>query len=543
MDTYNTIIIGSGISGIFTLKHLIDEGNRDVLVLDKNPESFGVWNIKNKPSVFENTHSVSSKLYMTISDFPLSEKTAEFPHHSVILNYYKDYVKHFNLQKYINQNVTVYKIIKENNIWTIHTNGKTYYAQYVVIASGTVNDCPNIPDDDCYKNFTGEIYHSDSYEKIKNVDGKKILIIGGSDTMSDCAMELKNKNNVTVSIKNGAWFQNRNLGANEAADMFYNRFLDFIIKDVLSKKYIGNNTNPNSNNFFNVQFYWGERGSGIDVWQSKCDYLNTYYVKSREIIEQVAKGIITPENNVKDIYQKTVTFETNNSDDFDIILFCTGYKPLKCMKFIDGNIVNSPKYKHIFYKDDPSIMFVGFIRPYLTSIPMISELQSRWVAKYICGNVKLPSNNVMSYEIKNDILNQQKEFPCASERLKTIVDPYDYCNLIANNIDSNVNMFTILITDPYLFYMILFDSWNHHIYRLNDKDTEKQKIAIENIKEIHNEKISNKIRWYTYHSFVYYLFWLILIILVIIYIYYYQYSKIIRFIKKLLSLFKFRRLK
>ena len=115
MNSYNTIIIGSGISGIFTLKHLIEEGNKNVLVLDKNPEPFGVWNINNKHSVFENTYAVSSKLYMTISDFPLPEKTPEFPHHSIILNYYKAYANHFNLYEYIKQNVTVYSVKKNNN--------------------------------------------------------------------------------------------------------------------------------------------------------------------------------------------------------------------------------------------------------------------------------------------------------------------------------------------------------------------------------------------------------------------------------------------
>ena len=141
------------------------------------------------------------------------KNTPEFPHHSIILNYYKQYAKHFNLYPYIKQNVTVYKVEKNNNIWKITTSDNTYYASYVVIASGTVNDCPNIPDDDFYNDFTGEIYHSESYEKIQKVEGKTILIIGGSDTMSDCAMELKNKNKVTISIKNGSWFQNRNAGA------------------------------------------------------------------------------------------------------------------------------------------------------------------------------------------------------------------------------------------------------------------------------------------------------------------------------------------
>ena len=79
---FNTIIIGSGISGLFTLKHLLEEGINNVLVIDKNHNPFGVWNIKNHPSVFEHTYSVSSKLYMTIPDFPMPEDMPEFPHHS-----------------------------------------------------------------------------------------------------------------------------------------------------------------------------------------------------------------------------------------------------------------------------------------------------------------------------------------------------------------------------------------------------------------------------------------------------------------------------
>jgi cation diffusion facilitator CzcD-associated flavoprotein CzcO len=86
MHVHNTIIIGSGISGIFTLKHLIEEGNKNVLVLDKNPQPFGVWDVNNPHGVFENTHTVSSRLYMTISDYPMPENTPEFPHHSLILN-------------------------------------------------------------------------------------------------------------------------------------------------------------------------------------------------------------------------------------------------------------------------------------------------------------------------------------------------------------------------------------------------------------------------------------------------------------------------
>jgi dimethylaniline monooxygenase (N-oxide forming) len=530
---FNTIIIGSGISGIFTLKHLIDEGETNVLVLDKNPEPFGLWNINNEPSVFENTYTVSSRLYMTITDFPMPEDMPEFPHHSLILKYYKDYAEYFNLYPYIKQNCKVENIIKEDNVWIINTNNKTYYSRNVVVASGTVNDCPNIPDDEMYKNFTGEIYHSNSFDHIKNVEGKNILIIGGSDTAMDCAMVLKNNNNVTISIKNGIWFQNRIAGAYEAADMLYSRSIDYLFKNLLTKKYITYNLEPNKIN--NVQFFWGIGGSGIDIWQPKCDYLNSYYVKSREIIEQVSKGVIIPENGVASIDEKSVTFETNDTYEYDIILFCTGYKPLQCMKFLNNEIVTSQKYKHIFYVNDPSIMFVGFIRPYLTSIPMLSELQSRWVAKVICDKVTLPSTQYMNDENVKDDLKQQLEFACSYDRLHTIVDPYDYCNMIADNIGAQLNMSQLIFENPYLLYMILVGSWNHHVYRLNDPDEEKRAIAIKNIKMVYGEKISVKIKSILFHSIYSFIFNIILAILVIYAIIYFYHKSIKKFSSVFLS--------
>ena len=68
-----------------TLKHLKEKNHQNVLVLEKNDSPFGVWNIKNHPSVLPETYCVSSKLYMTISDFPMNDKTPEFPHQSDIL--------------------------------------------------------------------------------------------------------------------------------------------------------------------------------------------------------------------------------------------------------------------------------------------------------------------------------------------------------------------------------------------------------------------------------------------------------------------------
>uniref|UniRef100_A0A6C0D1G3 Flavin-containing monooxygenase n=1 Tax=viral metagenome TaxID=1070528 RepID=A0A6C0D1G3_9ZZZZ len=531
---YNTIIIGSGISGIFTLKHLLEEGENNIIVLDKNPEMFGVWNRNNTPSVFDDTYTVSSKLYMTISDFPLPKEMPEFPHHSLILNYYKEYAKHFNLIRYVQQNTSVNSIKKIDNLWRINTNRGTYECKNVVIATGTVNDCPNIPNDNFYKKFTGTMMHSNEFDTIKNVINKKILIVGGSDTAVDCALFLKDNNNITVSIKNGVWFQNRNLGAYEPADMLYNRSIDFLLKNIFQKKFMTKRIDPYK--FNNVQFVWGEGGSGIDIWKPKCEYLNSYYVKSRDIIDQIAKGTIEPQNEIINIDKQNITFKSGKTESYDIILFCTGYKPLKCMNFLQHDIIDSIKYKHIFCINDPTVSFVGFIRPYLTSIPMISEMQSRWIAKYICGKCNLPSQQIMKKESIQDDKKQEKEFPCSYNRLKTIIDPYDYMNMVSYKIGADINILIEFIKDPDLVYSILFDSYNHHVYRLNDT-TEKRNIAIENIKEISKLTISKKIKNVFYRSFMSYVY-IIIFSIILIFLLYKLFITNKNDIKKLIKMFK-----
>lgn len=503
---YNTLIIGGGISGIFTLKHLIEEGEKNVIILNKNPEPFGVWNMKNHPSVMDFTYSVSSRLYMTISDFPIDKDMPEFPHHSKILDYYKKYAQHFDLYKYIKNNIEVLKVKKLNDIWSVETTGGNYKCINLVVATGAVNSCLNFPDDHFFKNFTGEKKHCDNFmDYEKNLVNKNILIVGGSDTSCDIANYLADKNKVTLSMKNGRWFQPRFLGASTPADAFYSRTIDFTIKNIVGKKY----ANDYIGDYF-IKRFFGKYGSGIKEWEAKCDYLNDYYVKSRDVVDAIAKGKIEPKGSIEDINKKLIKFNGDKEyKKYDTILFCTGYNTKGCFKFLDKNY--DKKYKFIFSPEEPKIFFVGFIRPYLTSIPMLSELQSRWVAKVITNKVKLPDPQTMNKDIQLDFEKMKKEFPCSYRRLP-IVDPYDYCNMIAKNIGAYPNLTKIFFKEHKLWRNIMLDTWNHHFFRLNDSDTTKVKNAKDNINHHSNKGTSEVVR----NSANYYLNTLLIIILIII---------------------------
>ena len=495
---YNVLIVGGGISGIMSLKHLLEEGETNIIALNKNPEPFGIWNIKNHPSVLEFTYSVTSKLYLTISDFPIGKEVSEFPHHSVVLDYYKKYADHFKLLPYIKNNIEVINVKKINNIWHCYTkqtdnqnNTKetVYQSHKIIIATGAVNKCLNYPSDKFFDNFTGEKYHADNFKDYsKKLVNKKILVLGGSDTACDIAVYLSDKNNkVTVSMKNGRWFQPRSLGAYNAADTFYSRSLDLVIKNIIGKKVVNNEFGMKV-----IDRLYGLHGSSVPEWEPKCDYLNDYYIKSRDIIDYIAKGKIEPRKYVENINSNKIKFIDNDKvSDFDVIIFATGYNTKGCFDFLEKTY--DKKYKNIFVPEDDTIFFIGYIRPYLTSIPMLVELQTRWVGKVITQKVKLPNDKQMIKEIDIDFEKIKKEFSCSYKRIP-IVDPYDYCNMIGKNINATPNLFNLFVTNNELWTNIMFDSWNHHIFRLNDKDPNKVKIAIDNIMENHNNQTSKNIK-------------------------------------------------
>lgn len=144
---------------------------------------------------------------------------------------------------------------------------------------------------------------------------------------------------------------------------------------------------------------------------------------------------------------------------------------------------------------------------------MLAELQTRWVSKVITNRVTLPSSREMLQEIEYDYEKSKKEFPCSYKRIP-IVDPYDYCNMIGKNIDALPNLFQLFFTNNELWRNIVYDGWNHHIYRLNDNDPDKVKIATNNIMENMENATSKLVRstLSTIHFFI------VLLIICIIFI-------------------------
>jgi len=486
----DVIIIGGGWGGLFTLKHCIEEGLSCIL-LEKSSDYGGVWNIQNSPSVYPNTYSVTSKHYLSISDFPIPDDYPEFPHHSLVYKYMRSYVKHFELDNYISLDSNVEKI-KKNKEWNVtyskHGVLQTIQGKNIALCTGQNSRCIQMPSLD-YTKFKGTVIHANDYNETFRQDHcvhKKVLIYGGSDTSADIADELTNnmyskdeKTKVILSFKKGRWIQRRNAGAN-AADMFYNRALNSIIKLFDKKTVVDIIFVPD------LEFWWGKGGSSIKEWEPKAGYLNSYYVKSANIVNKVSLGEIVPKGNIETIDKNSVTFVDGTEEKVDTIIFATGYAGMNCMYEIPESIKKGEYYRHLFLIEDPSVVKVGFIRPYLTSIPMLIEMQSRYVSKVFSKKIHLPSRMSMKWDYEAMKETQSKEFSYDYERVQGIVDPYDYMDLIGNAIKAIPSFFM----NFELWKIVYFGSWSPYYYMLNHPDKKKREIAKKEIMKLKDNETS-----------------------------------------------------
>ena len=102
MDDPRICIIGSGPSGLTTLKNLLALGLTNVACFDEADAIGGNWVFReDKPSVHEATHIISSKRLSEFEDYPMPADYPDFPSHREIRAYFEAYAGHFRLTPFI----------------------------------------------------------------------------------------------------------------------------------------------------------------------------------------------------------------------------------------------------------------------------------------------------------------------------------------------------------------------------------------------------------------------------------------------------------
>ena len=365
------VVIGAGPAGLCSAKRLKEAG-----VLFDGFESAsdvgGLWNIDNENStVYESAHLISSKKMTEFKDFPMRDEVADYPHHSEMSKYFKDYASHFGLYDHYYFNSPVQKVEPVGDQWKLTTNdGEELIYKGVLIANGCLTH-PNIPD--IPGEFTGEIMHSCKYKTADVFEGKRVLIVGAGNSGCDIAVDACHRaKSVDMSVRRGYHFVPKYLFGKPADTIGGKVKLPHFLKQKIDKLLLRTFFIPNPKKL-------GFPEPDHEIYESH-PIVNTL------VLYHLGHGDMKIKNDVERFEGKTVHFKDGSSQEYDLVLLATGYKlhyPFIEDKYInkDGKApdlylnIFSPKYDNLFImgmveatglgwhgRDDQAILVAKYIK-------------------------------------------------------------------------------------------------------------------------------------------------------------------------------------
>ena len=478
----DVVVIGAGWSGLAACKCMLEEG-LSVVALEKREEIGGVWCYTDDstiPTVMKSTQTTSSSTVTEMSDYPMPKEIGMFPHHTDVITYLRSYAKEFHLLPHIKLNSVVVKAEKEGSQWKVTcSSGKVYRSTYLVVAAG-VHQYPNRElEKTMLKGFTGKVLHSiEIKEPLEEFKDSRLLILGGGETGSDLCIDwIDHAKFIYWSIPRGQHFFRKYAkvvpwGTPQALDKASSRMMKLIAPYHRSKPGLAWVCKWTTNG--SLLAY---QGHGIPEWRNKAEFFKAFINKNGKVLDLVDYEHLVPKGGILECKGKEVTFVDGSKQEFDLVIMSTGYNveteylPKEYSKGI------RERHKMVFDVEDPSLAFIGLVRPIVGSLVGISELQARWTAKVFASKVPLKSLEERKRDVKQDTASLNEYFKNTSQRVEGLVEGFTYVDDIARHAQIYPNYWSLFKKSPRKWFWAFFSPYNSSTFRLNDPESLDRSIA------------------------------------------------------------------
>src|SRR6187549_2892355 len=157
---FETVIIGTGFSGLLAAIRLQKRHCNDFVLLERSSELGGTWQVNSYPGA---EVDVPTSLYC-ISFIP-------YP-------FEKTFSPQSELLAYTNQTVTRIAFDEREFLWHVETeSGERYTARFVIDTSGVLAN-PHVPHIKGAETFEGPQFHSGHWDHSVAHEGKRVGVIG-----------------------------------------------------------------------------------------------------------------------------------------------------------------------------------------------------------------------------------------------------------------------------------------------------------------------------------------------------------------------------
>lgn len=373
-------------------------------------------------SVTKSTKVNLSRQKFSFTDFPWPDDSIDdYPEASLVADYIDLYAKAFDLLPHCRLGLGAHRLerSKESDHWDLTVKNKqgeliTEQFRKVLITTGTQGR-PVVPKVQGIDQFKGKIIHSIAFKEPKDFAGKKVVVVGLSNTGGDVCAELSDvASEIYLSHRSGALLVNRAEKGKAPPDHMATRRLAKIVSTM--NKY-----------FPRLASYLGSVGLGMKMkygmkvkpeWNLLPAHpiSNVSPVMNDHLVPLLHQGRIKSVPGISSVSSDghTLTFSDGTTiPNVDAIIFCTGYEfdyswlsdaanPTLHPTPEWDNHPNSNSmpyatlYRGIFSLDHPdTLAFIGAYRGHCISAFVNADLASMALTQVWKGHYRLPPRSEM----------------------------------------------------------------------------------------------------------------------------------------------------
>jgi len=198
-----TVIIGSGFSGLLAAIRLQKKGCEDFVLLERSSELGGTWQANSYPGA---EVDIPTSLYC-ISFIPYPFRKSFAPQ-SELLAYTNHIIQKFGLRQHARTHQTVTRVVFDEREcrWHVQTqSGERYSARFVIDTSGVLAN-PHVPRIKGAESFNGPIFHSGHWDHSVAYEGKRVAVIGSGCSAAQIVPAIAGKvSRLTLFMGKAQW--------------------------------------------------------------------------------------------------------------------------------------------------------------------------------------------------------------------------------------------------------------------------------------------------------------------------------------------------
>ena len=281
-EILDTIVIGGGQSGL-ACGYYLRRAKLKFLILDRQGTPGGAWlNTWNSLTLF------SPAEYSSLPGRGMPKSEHKFPLRQEVIDYLESYEKHYGLD--VKRSVEVIEVKKEQDVFHVYTSKGVFQAKTVISATGTWGK-PFIPQVEGLKDYNGIQIHSRVYKDPNDFIGLKTLIVGEGNSGAQIVAEISKVTEFRWSTR-------------KTPDFLPDEVDGYYLFNVASARYKAE-----------------KEGKTFD--ESKYNLGSIVMVPP--VVEARDRGVLISSGAFKNLYGEGVVWENGDKEDFDAIIWCTGF--------------------------------------------------------------------------------------------------------------------------------------------------------------------------------------------------------------------------